>query len=206
MPLLIYQSNSNNTGRLLVWKAYESTPELEAMVRFTPELKGQYEKQLLEKRRREWLVTRILLQLVAPDHQLKFAATGKPYLEGNLHISISHCGELAGLLIAEHNVGLDIQGVDEKLEKISKKFCNEKELKTVSSVSQPLEFLTVIWSAKEAIFKYFGEQVHFAKDIQVRPFQPLQEIIKAEYTGIHGKQVFELQHVSLRGYHIVMTL
>ncbi len=206
MPLLIYQSNSSNTGRLLVWKAYESIPELEAMVKFSSELDKQYRSLHLEKRKREWLVTRILLQLVAPDMQLKFAPSGKPYLEGNLHISISHCGELAGLLIAEHNVGLDIQGVDEKLEKISKKFCNEKELKVVASERQPLELLTVIWSAKEAIFKYFGEQVHFAKDIRVRPFHLVQGIIKAEYSGVHGKQTFVLEHVSLRGYHIVMTL
>jgi phosphopantetheinyl transferase len=206
MPLLIYQSNHNNTGRLLVWKASESLEELEGLCKMSTDERQDYKKIKLEKRKREWLIARILLQIVSPTAQLYFAPTGKPMLSDGRWISISHCGELAGLVICEHPVGLDIQGTDEKLEKIAGKFCNPKELDKIKGEKYYLEYLTIIWSVKEAVFKFFGENVQFNEDIIVRPFHYHQEELKADYRGPHGRMTFELQHVQLRGYHIVMTV
>ena len=206
MPLLIYQSNQNNTGRLLVWKASESLEELEVLYKVRSEQWESYKKIKLEKRRREWLIARILLDIVAPDSELYFAPNGKPMLKDGRWISISHCGELAGLVICEHPVGLDIQGTDEKLEKIAGKFCNPKELQKIKGEKYYLEYLTIIWSVKEAVFKFFGENVQFNEDIIVHPFHYHQEELKADYRGVHGRMTFELQHVQLRGYHIVMTV
>jgi 4'-phosphopantetheinyl transferase len=206
MPLLIYQSNHNNTGRLLVWKAKETLEELSLLYRMSTEEEQDFKKIKLEKRKREWLVARILLKIVAPTAELYFAPTGKPMLRDGRWISISHCGELAGLVICEHPVGLDIQGTDEKLEKIAGKFCNTRELEKIKGEKYYLEYLTIIWSVKEAVFKFFGEHVQFNEDIIVHPFHYHQEELKADYRGVHGRMTFELQHVQLRGYHIVMTV
>lgn len=206
MPLLIYQSNITNTGRLLVWKTTENLGELEAMVKWNDELAGQYEMVKLEKRKREWLTARILLQLLLPGAELLFASTGKPYLNGNRFISISHCGDLAGIVVADHEVGLDIQGTDEKLEKIASRFCHPKELDRAMEQRDYLEYITILWSAKEAVFKYFGEQVTFNEDMIIRPFALTQEELICDYSGVHGERLFHLQHIQLRGYHIVMTV
>lgn len=206
MPLLIYQTNTHNTGRLLVWKASESTDVLMDLYSFKPEEREQFEKIKLEKRRREWLLTRILLHIAAPNSVLYHAPSGKPMLKEGRWISVSHCGELAGLVICDHPVGLDIQGVDEKLERIAAKFCHPKELDRYRSHERPLDYLTIVWSIKEAIFKFFGEQVTFAEDAISRPFAIGADEIKADYHGVHGKMTFELQHIELRGYHVVMTV
>ncbi|MEZ4798501.1 MAG: 4'-phosphopantetheinyl transferase superfamily protein [Flavobacteriales bacterium] len=206
MPLLIYQSNFTNTSRLLIWKAIESTPELEKMIEWNEELTSKYESIKLEKRRREWLVARILLKIALPDAILYFLPSGKPMLEGRLHISISHCGDLGGIVISEIPVGLDIQGVDEKLEKISTRFCHPKELHRAMEQNEFLDYITIIWSAKEAVFKYFGEQLTFNEDMIIRPFSIDQEQLICDYKGVHGEFIFTLQHILLKGYHIVMTV
>lgn len=173
---------------------------------FMPGEKEQFDAIKLEKRRKEWLLTRILLQIAAPGSVMYHAPSGKPMLKNGRWISVSHCGELAGLVICDHPVGLDIQGVDEKLERIAAKFCHPKELERYRSHNQPLDYLTIVWSIKEAIFKFFGEQVTFAEDAISRPFHISAHELKVDYNGAHGKMTFELQHIEMRGYHIVMTV
>lgn len=206
MPLLIYQSNFTNSARLLIWKATESTLDLEKLITWDESIKSKYENIKLEKRKREWLIARILLKIALPDAVLYFLPNGKPMLEGRLHISISHCGDLGGIVISEQAVGLDIQGVDEKLEKIAARFCNPKELNRAMHQSDFLEYITIIWSAKEAVFKYFGEQITFNEDMIMRPFAIDQEELICDYNGVHGNFTFTLQHIFLKGYHIVMTV
>jgi phosphopantetheinyl transferase len=206
MPLLIYQSNFTNTARLLVWEASESTEVLYGMVKWDEQMASEYTSVKLEKRKREWLTSRILLQLAIPQAKLYFESTGKPMLEGRMNISISHCGDLAGVVVSETSVGLDIQGVDEKLEKIATRFCHPKELTRAMEQRDYLEYITIIWSAKEAVFKYFGEKVTFNEDMILRPFLLNQEELICDYEGVHGNLVFTLQHVQLKGYHIVMTV
>lgn len=206
MPLLIYQNNQSNSGRLLVWKVTESLAELEGRVSLSPELRLVYDAIVLEKRKQEWLMNRILLQIAVGDVVLKSRANGKPFIEGPTFISISHSGELAGLYVCDHECGLDIQGVDEKLERIKKKYCHPDELMRAGWSADELSYLTIIWSAKEAVFKYFGEEVIFAEDMVTRPFVIDQSLIQLDYQGRHGARRFELEHVYLHGYHIVYTL
>jgi phosphopantetheinyl transferase len=206
MPLIIYQSNFNDTGRLLIWKASETLEELESRFVFSEHQRMEYEAIPLAKRKQEWLLARILLQIALEGAELRFAPNGKPLLTETHHISISHSGDLAGILVADHNIGLDIQGVDEKLEKIAKKYCHQDELARAGWDANPLEYLTIIWSAKEAVFKFFGEEVHFAKEMVTRPFTTSQEMIELDYQGKHGARTFQLQHFYLTGYHIVFTL
>ena len=206
MPLIIYQSNFNDTGRLLIWKATETLGELESRVVFSEAQKKEYESIVLEKRRQEWVLTRILLEIALEGAELSFAPSGKPLLTETHHISVSHSGDLAGILVADHNVGLDIQGVDEKLEKISKKYCHQDELARAGWDNNPLDYLTIVWSAKEAVFKFFGENVHFAKEMVTRPFTTAQEVIELDYQGAHGARTFQLQHLYITGYHVIMTI
>lgn len=206
MPLLIYQNNHTNSGRLLIWKVTESLAELEARYALKGEEKSAYEAIVLEKRKKEWLMSRILLQIAVGAVALKSRANGKPYLEGQTYISISHSGELAGLYVCDHECGLDIQGTDEKLERIKRKYCHQDELMRAGWSSDELSYLTIIWSAKEAVFKYFGEEVIFAEDMVTRPFSVDQTLLQLDYQGKHGSQRFELEHVYLHGYHIVYTL
>lgn len=205
MPLIIYTKDTGDFSRLGIWKITESLSELENRALLSEAEKKQMEAIKLEKRKKEWLATRILLRTLAKGKTLDFLPNGKPILHPNSHISISHSGDLAGMALSSQPVGLDIQGVDEKLLRIEKKFVNSSESSFLPDNAYRVEYLTVIWSVKEAVFKYFGELVDFADHIRVAPFLPDQREIKAYYKGVHGEMTFELVNMYVAGQHVVMT-
>jgi phosphopantetheinyl transferase len=205
MPLQIYQREIRENAVLLVWSCTESTEELLDKARLTAPQLAHFSAIKLEKRRREWLSTQILLQLAANGRELRTKTNGQPYLFPTGTISISHSGNLAGLAIGTAAIGLDIQNPDPKLEKIQRKFCHPEELAMLSIGNEKLDQLTMIWSAKEAIFKCFGEHVDFANHIRVRPFSPKQDQLIADYNGHHGKTTFYLNHLQLSDCHILLA-
>lgn len=176
-----------------------------AMLQLTEDEMLKLESIKLEKRKREWLSIKILVNLFADGNALSFQSNGKPVLTNGLHISISHSGDLAGLIVSDESVGLDIQGVEERIQNIERKFTNERERLYLPNDSTRIEFLTIIWSIKEAVFKFFGEQVDFSEDIYVKPFLPHQASLFALYEGAHGAYEFELSNIQNAGYSIIFT-
>ena len=132
------------------------------------------------------LAGRYLLQHLYPDfpyHLIEIADTRKPFLPNEeYHFSISHCGDYAAVIVSkDHRVGIDIERVTAKVEKVKYKFLNEDELKTIGnmqlaignnqSTNQHLNFLTLLWCCKEAVFKWIGSGgVDFKNDIHLKPF------------------------------------
>jgi len=123
-------------------------------------------------KRLQHLAGRYLLQYLFPDFpyaEILIADTRKPYLPNEqYHFSISHCGDYAAAIVSStHRVGIDIEIPSEKLERIAHKFIHESEIiylsidhsqqstvKNLSTVDRRL--LTVLWSAKEALFKWYS--------------------------------------------------
>ena len=123
-------------------------------------------------KRLQHLAGRYLLQYLFPDFpyaEILIADTRKPYLPNEqYHFSISHCGYYAAAIVSStHRVGIDIEIPSEKLERIAHKFIHENEiiylsidhsqqstLKNLSTIDRRL--LTVLWSAKEALFKWYS--------------------------------------------------
>jgi phosphopantetheinyl transferase len=154
------------------------------------------------RRNREWLATRLLMQSVKLP-AIDYLPNGKPVIpEG--HLSISHCENRVALVLANTPVGIDIQTPKEQIRRIHTKFCSPAE--QARYAHNPLRELTIIWSAKEAIFKFWGENVDFAKHIEITPFAGDDSRITAHYTGIHGQRAFELWHYHHQGYEIVIAL
>jgi phosphopantetheinyl transferase len=123
-------------------------------------------------KRLQHLAGRYLLQYLFPDFpyaEILIADTRKPYLPNEqYHFSISHCGDYAAAIVSStHRVGIDIEIPSEKLERIAHKFIHESEIiylsidhsqqstvKNLSTIDRRL--LTVLWSAKEALFKWYS--------------------------------------------------
>ena len=131
------------------------------------------------------LAGRYLLQHLYPDfpyHLIEIADTRKPFLPNEeYHFSISHCGDYAAVIVSkDHRVGIDIERVTAKVERIQHKFLNEEELEMVAGwrlpvdsmlTHQHLNFLTLLWCCKEAVFKWIGSGgVDFKNDIHLKPF------------------------------------
>lgn len=205
MPLIVQRNFTDQNTTLVLWKATEATRTLFELASADGRSLSEVDSMVLEKRKREWLCTRILLNHLRPEAELKNLKNGKPYLADGSHISISHSEELAGVVISDHPVGLDIQRPVEKMRRISSRFCNETELTDAANSGNPLTYVSMIWSAKEAVFKCFGEHVRFAEDLQMKRFALDDRLLEIQYSGIHGQQVFRLIHESIDNFHIIHT-
>lgn len=162
-----------------------------------PEIKAPH-------RRREWLATRILLHQLGLN-KIEFLPNGKPMHSGGA-LSISHCGGAVSVALSESVIGLDIQKPIDRIYTIRSKFCSASEWLWLEKHDEPLRALTIVWSAKEAIFKYWGEQVEFAEHIEVLPFQCNDPFVIARYTGTHGQRDFRLWHTTREGLEVVIAV
>lgn len=114
-------------------------------------------------KRLQHLAGRFLLRQLFPEFPLeliKLADTRKPFLEGEpFHFSISHSGDYAAAIVSRVNrVGVDIEKVSEKVAMISHKFLSQQDKAILSEKPSlaEVELVTMMWSCKEAVFKWYG--------------------------------------------------
>ncbi|HTF27871.1 MAG TPA: 4'-phosphopantetheinyl transferase superfamily protein [Flavitalea sp.] len=167
---IFYQHNINAGTKLGIWRIEE--PE-EFYLRTVP-LKRDVSHPA---KRLQHLAGRFLLPYLFrdfPTSEIIIADTRKPYLADEAyHFSISHCGNYAGVIASNsHRVGIDIELVSPRLYNIAHKFVNDKEkvfLKEWEGMEQMhLQLTTILWSAKEALFKWYGlGQVDFKEHMQL---------------------------------------
>jgi phosphopantetheinyl transferase len=114
-----------------------------------------------------------------PNSEIEVADTRKPFLPGEqYHFSISHCSKYAAAIVSSSKrVGIDVELVTPRLHNIKKKFLHHTELGFVQSLPEAcqLDMLSILWSVKEAMFKWYGEgEVDFSEMLRTRSFE-LQE-------------------------------
>lgn len=155
---LFYQHNINQTTRLAIWRIEEPEEYFLPRVPLHQDVTHPY-KHL------QHLAGRYLLPVLFEDFPLSeilVADTRKPYLPGEkYHFSISHCGNYAAAIASStHRVGIDIELVTPRIERISPKFLSDEEKEYLSQWELfdklQLELTTLIWSAKEAVYKWYG--------------------------------------------------
>lgn len=183
MPIF-YQQDIKEDTKLAIWHIQEN----ESFFR---------EKVFLNKdiahpnKRLQHLAGRYLLRYLFPDfplEEIKIADSRKPYLKTErYHFSISHCGSYAAALVSRsHRVGIDIEMPAIKVAKVQRKFLSDAEChsileslennkmnsdNTTENQVDHLRLLTTLWSAKEAIYKWYSfGKVNFKENILLHPF------------------------------------
>lgn len=85
---------------------------------------------------------------------------GKPYLIDYpyIHFNISHSGDYVMLVMAEFNVGADIQQVGDKNTKLAKHVFSQAELQQFNSLAdnQKSDCFHTLWVLKESYLKWLG--------------------------------------------------
>ncbi|ULQ56905.1 4'-phosphopantetheinyl transferase superfamily protein [Flavihumibacter rivuli] len=167
---LFYQHNINEQTRLAIWRIEEEEAFFLEKVPLKKEVTHPY-------KRLQHLAGRYLLPLLFNDFPLEeilVADTRKPFLpEEQYHFSISHCGNYAAAIASSrYRVGIDIELVTPRIEKISHKFLTEREKDFLQQWELfdrlQLELTTVLWSAKEAVYKWYGNgQVDFREHMRL---------------------------------------
>ena len=166
MPF-VYQQNINLDTRLGVWHIAENEDYFKDV---------NVQRTITHPHKRlQHLAGRHLLRSLFPDFPInlvKIAQTRKPFLENDpFHFSISHCQDYAAAIISTTSrVGVDIEVPADKILNLRQKFLNEEELLSPGPQGLCLEdHLTLCWSVKEAIFKWYGlGGVDFRQHIHIK--------------------------------------
>ena len=172
MPL-VYQQNINESTRLAVWHITEPENFFGQKVPLTGKISHPH-------KRLQHLAGRYLLPVLFEDFPLsliRIAETRKPFLQGDpFHFSISHSGEYAAAIVSSRNrVGVDIETVSEKVERVVHKFLPEAEQEMIfalaektGGISNRRNLLTLAWSVKETMYKWYcDEAVDFIDHLEI---------------------------------------
>ncbi len=168
MPLF-YQHTINETTRVAVWQITETE---DFFLRRVPMKRDVSHAQ----KRLQHLAGRYLLSELFADFPLEeilIADTRKPYLVNEkYHFSISHFGIFAAAIVSTgYRVGVDVESTGLTIGKIQNKFLTAAEssvtFEGVKWSGRRLHQLTLLWSAKESIFKWYSlGKVNFKEHIQ----------------------------------------
>src|ERR1700743_2172583 len=173
---IVYRHRVDDDTEFALWKIEEEAAELNKQLQLDANEKAYFERISKSKRHLHWLGTRVLLRtMLRTDEYIdcKVDVHDKPYLV-NLpyHISFSHSFDYAAVMMSRNaTVGIDIELIKEKVERIAEKFMRPAEMAFIEE-DHKIEHLYVCWCAKEAIYKCYGQkEVSFLDNILLQPFE-----------------------------------
>jgi phosphopantetheinyl transferase len=174
---------------------------------FGEEELGEYGAFRLEKRRREWLSSRIAAKRLAlaqrvcgdPRHmRVGRAAGGRPLLfvdgvPSRLHLSISHSGPYAAAALSETPVGIDVEELrPTPKEAAAHLFLDSRELDELQRCALDARMLH-FWSAKEAAWKQRSEQFGTLRQTPLRVIAEHDAELHFEYCDAYSATVQTLR-------------
>jgi 4'-phosphopantetheinyl transferase len=170
MSMIKKQTFPNGT-QLGVWKIEETAAYFLNIMDITEGSLAKIAK-MNERRKMEWLAARHLLQELLGKNVFCYSDEfGKPILRNSeKHLSISHSRGLVTVIVSDFSIGIDIQEMTPKIQRIAHKFMRIEENESLDS-EKNLEHLHIYWGAKEALYKAYGKkELDFREHIFVEPF------------------------------------
>lgn len=198
MPLF-YQQIINQNTRLAIWHITES---LDFFLKRVPA-----QQTITHKHKQlQHAAGRYLLPFLFddfPHEEILIANTRKPYLpEEQYHFSISHCGNYVAAIVSRNErVGIDIEIPQEKIVQISTKFMHPDEFLFVQYGGDLIATTTLLWSAKEAMYKWWGlGKIDFKEMLRIESTDSISQTLHANFQNEEMKQPLLLY------YHFLQQL
>jgi phosphopantetheinyl transferase len=176
MPLLMRRNIAEQTP-LAVWKINEPEHWFRKRLMLNEAENAHIDSIRHPQKKLHWLSSRLLIRelLGNPSDFIDLVSDerGKPVVRNfPVDISISHSFDLSALLLSRTmKVGVDIERITEKVERIQFKFMTAAELSSLSGLNDR-EQLYVYWCAKESMYKWYGrKELDFRIHLAVHPFR-----------------------------------
>jgi phosphopantetheinyl transferase len=150
----------NKTTKVLIWKIEETIDELKSGILLSDNSLQRLNSMKSEIHQKGFLSIRHLLKTInLTDTDLQYDEFGKPHLDKGRFISITHSFEFTAIIFSyDAVVGIDIEKQREKILKIAHKFTPFEEYKTIANVDALISKLTIVWGAKESLYKIYGKK------------------------------------------------
>lgn len=136
-------------------------------------------KRRIEKAASDYLLRRYLDD---PHVFLLNDDAGKPYctqFKGD--ISLTHSKSKVAIQFSKTFVcGIDIQIIEERINRLAYKFLNENELSFIDNIpsNDQAEMITKCWCIKEVVYKTLGAGFHdYHEGFRIRPFSIQDDIV-----------------------------
>ena len=167
-------SHRETIGNLLdlgVWEITETEAELRKGLDLSSAALERLSHRKSEVHRKGYLAIRQLLKILEIEPQThQYDSQGAPFLTDGRYLSISHTKNIAAVVLSSKPVGIDLEHYQEKIKNIAPRFLNKEEAK--ESIQQTdIQYLTQIWTAKEALYKAYKKAgIHFKHAVINRTF------------------------------------
>ena len=198
----------NQTTKVLIWNIEESISELSSGILLSKNSSTRMQSMKSELHQKGFLSIRYLLKEVGySDFDLIYDKEGKPHLKDGKFISISHSFIFSAIIISDDlKVGIDIEKKREKILKIAHKFTPIEEYKTIANSEALISKLTIVWGAKESLYKIYGKRkLLFLHHIHINDFK----FIAKETIGVirfNGENfTYKIEFIEFDGFTCVFA-
>lgn len=166
MPLV--EKRQHDTYTFVLWEITESLDFFLERVYLTADEKITFEKIGSDKRKKEWIAVRFLLQTeLTISSEIKYDENRKPSIPA-INIGISHSQYMVSVIVSQYPCAIDIEEITPRVAKIAHRAFSDKEIKQAPTDEQ----LTTLWCIKETVYKLYGSgEVDFKKDIEIQKIE-----------------------------------
>lgn len=206
MPLhLTLHPNSQTIVK--IWKITETYDELFQDITLQPKHLERVLAMKSELHQRGFLSVRHLLKaLKYSDSDLFYDKNGKPHLKDGKYISITHSFTFSGIIISDTPIGIDIEKQREKIKVIAHKFI-DYETNYLTEGEAYIKKLTVIWGAKEALYKLYATPgLSFKEHTLVIPFMLKDEKTMAWIDYQNKKHRYNIHFLEVENFTCVYAI
>ncbi len=161
MPLIRKQKlDADNNTWLALWQMSESLEQLP--------VSSQVDLSAFPslRRKKEKLTEYLLLKELTGEESLviRHNDDGAPFVDGYF-ISLSHTEGWAAMILSKsHRVGIDIEYVSERVNRVASRFIREDEQQ--ATLAERL----INWCSKETVYKFFTEQHLEFHEMRLQPY------------------------------------
>jgi putative glycerol-1-phosphate prenyltransferase len=205
---IIRQFSPQNDIIIGFWQITETVEELLHLLENCDIDNEAYDKIKNENRRKQWLAARCLVKtLTQNNHKILYTDCGKPFVETIFDISITHTQDIVCVILSNsQKVGIDIEYISSRIEKIAHKFLNETERNFIDKNNYH-KHLFACWGAKEALYKLYGERnLIFDRDMIIAPFEISDEgTFSAQLITNDLNKEFYFKYFTFDNYMLVWT-
>lgn len=89
----------------------------------------------------------------------------------NCFFSLSHCDGVAAVAVSRREVGVDVEKIADRMEKIKRKFLTEDELCQYDEQEDKSLYLAEKWTQKESVFKLQGGKTFSPNEIRADEYK-----------------------------------
>ncbi len=202
MPL--YKTIKHNEfTSIYVWEITETLQSLQDAVVLNEHSIKRVNGMRSESHKKGFLAVRKLLVVAGlTDFDLFYTEDGKPHLKDGRNITISHSFGFSVIAISDTEIGVDIEKNRAKIQRIASKFIGKEQDFLVEE--NLTEQLTVIWGAKESLFKIHPDGgLLFIKHLPIDAFKIEDKQTKGHILKAPFKESYHIYFEIFKGYTLV---